>query len=398
MTTLVDDIVQALKNLGGQASLDQIYAEVYRIRKKPLPKSWQANIRDRIECFSSDSHIFKGKDYFRRVSKGVWALRDPIQGSQSSQVEQLEGYVRDLLKSVKKQERYIRRQSAKLLPSVEKPKKTSNDSKILSESYDEIANTFRTIQQYREFTDPVDLSNWYDYVNQFFHLLGFNTEQCNARLFFLTDLGVESIRRAFVGFVYPVENFEEIIPGLNWETILSYFAHFHQMEWGILTDGFQLKVLRFENTEPIRIAYWSDLDGIIRSNNLEAFFAVYKAFASIKQDEHIKQTSLDQKQKRTRKIKAEDSIKIPDGLSNVLDVCREVYTNGLDYTEAYVVVAQRKGLKSIHTVADACTRRIGLNTHEFRQLLIHKHQLVAHLTSIYPENAGEISKVIKVDY
>ena len=38
MATWVEDIVQALKNLGGQAHRKQILEEVKRIRKEPLPE------------------------------------------------------------------------------------------------------------------------------------------------------------------------------------------------------------------------------------------------------------------------------------------------------------------------------------------------------------------------
>jgi hypothetical protein len=54
MATWVEDIVQALRNLGGQATLNQIYDEVKRIRTEPLPANYQASIRERIEAHSSD--------------------------------------------------------------------------------------------------------------------------------------------------------------------------------------------------------------------------------------------------------------------------------------------------------------------------------------------------------
>ncbi len=78
MATWVEDIVQALRNLGGQATLNQIYDEVKRIRTEPLPANYQASIRERIEAHSSDSASFKGKDFFRKVAKGVWALRKQV--------------------------------------------------------------------------------------------------------------------------------------------------------------------------------------------------------------------------------------------------------------------------------------------------------------------------------
>lgn len=76
-----DDVVQALTNLGGQASLEQIYAEIQKIRPDLKP-SWRSNVRDVLHSFSSDCEAYKKtrrhQDLFRAVNKGtgLWALRD----------------------------------------------------------------------------------------------------------------------------------------------------------------------------------------------------------------------------------------------------------------------------------------------------------------------------------
>ncbi len=76
-----DDIVMALRNLGGSASLSDIYAEVHKIRPHALTPKWQATVRNQIESWSSDSRNWKpGRDdEFRSVGgkgSGVWALRE----------------------------------------------------------------------------------------------------------------------------------------------------------------------------------------------------------------------------------------------------------------------------------------------------------------------------------
>ena len=67
----VEVIIQAMKNLGGQASIADIYAEVKRLRPGPLPK-----LQDVIYRRSSDTTKFQGKDLFRKVGSGIWALRE----------------------------------------------------------------------------------------------------------------------------------------------------------------------------------------------------------------------------------------------------------------------------------------------------------------------------------
>jgi len=80
MATWVEDITQALINLGGLAPYSEIYAEVKRIRTVPLPEHWEASIRATIEDHSSDSTRFKyRKDIFYSVDGlggGVWGLRN----------------------------------------------------------------------------------------------------------------------------------------------------------------------------------------------------------------------------------------------------------------------------------------------------------------------------------
>ena len=64
MATWVEDILQALTDLGGKGSLSEIYDRVERIRKEPMPPTWKSSIRERIEAHSRDSKNFRGKHYF----------------------------------------------------------------------------------------------------------------------------------------------------------------------------------------------------------------------------------------------------------------------------------------------------------------------------------------------
>lgn len=77
------DVRQALRNLGGQAHLREIYEEVRSIRRKAgrsLPINVEPIVRKELEHNSSDSHSYKAKrDWFKSVNGirgGVWALRE----------------------------------------------------------------------------------------------------------------------------------------------------------------------------------------------------------------------------------------------------------------------------------------------------------------------------------
>ncbi len=81
--TWTDIIIVALTNLGGEATLTDIYNEANDIlyynncNAKMENKAKESTIRGILQRFSSDCHsVFNGnKDLFHQVSNGVWALR-----------------------------------------------------------------------------------------------------------------------------------------------------------------------------------------------------------------------------------------------------------------------------------------------------------------------------------
>ena len=262
MATWVEDIVQALKNLGGQAHRKQILEEVKRIRKEPLPERIAEVIQRTIQDHSSDSTGFRGNDLFRKVGNGVWALRE------KGDVETLTRAPQHVV-------------SSQPVLSAPKQKPTIPHNYLPPESFEEIANILRTIKQYRDYQHP-DSSTWKEYVDEFFHVLGFSTDEKNQRLMTLSLMGTNHTPKAIVCYIKPGENFEEITPGLEWESYLFYAAKFHQVEWGVLTDGLQLKVVHFKDQDNMQPSYWPDLDGIVCQEKLDTFCTVYKVFSFIK--------------------------------------------------------------------------------------------------------------------
>lgn len=79
-TSYLNSIIKALRQLGGQASLQKIYDEVYSIRSKEnlkINEAHSATIRAVIQAYSSDSKIWRrGYDIFKKVDDGIWALRE----------------------------------------------------------------------------------------------------------------------------------------------------------------------------------------------------------------------------------------------------------------------------------------------------------------------------------
>ncbi|BCC04576.1 MULTISPECIES: HNH endonuclease [Bacillus cereus group] len=74
------EIVESLKSLGGEATLEEIYEEVKARGNKKITNSYQNTIRGIIYSKSSDSQHFQGsEDLFYTVDgkgKGRWGLKD----------------------------------------------------------------------------------------------------------------------------------------------------------------------------------------------------------------------------------------------------------------------------------------------------------------------------------
>lgn len=77
----VDDVVAALKSLGGRARLHRIYEQVEKQRRdagRSVPPSLEATVRRTLEDFSSESANFRGEDLFTMPEgpgAGLWALK-----------------------------------------------------------------------------------------------------------------------------------------------------------------------------------------------------------------------------------------------------------------------------------------------------------------------------------
>jgi hypothetical protein len=266
----------------------------------------------------------------------------------------------------------------------------------LPESFEFILNSYNSLKEQRKCSHP-STPGWENYIQEVFHILGFNLEKQSERLFTLRGITTKASPKVILGVILPGENFEEMVPGLDWVSYLFFAAHYYQINWGISTNGLQLKMFRFSGNDYQSCYLLADIEGILKSERLDCFFTLYKIFAYLK--------GFDKKHSNTRGKEKTPTLlpktkhtprlgQVPKALLNILNVCTEVYEHNLDYRQACLVITQRKNLSSEHTVPDACTRRIGLNTAGFRGLLKNKSQLMDHLIVYYPNYSEEIKKVI----
>jgi hypothetical protein len=78
-----DWICKAMRNLGGTATYDELYAELRRIRPPPFSADWKATVRQTVERHSSDSENYRegNENLFYSVGgigSGHWGLRGKL--------------------------------------------------------------------------------------------------------------------------------------------------------------------------------------------------------------------------------------------------------------------------------------------------------------------------------
>ena len=71
----VQEIVQAMRVLGGAARYADLYEFIQQTTDRELTPNWRATVRLTIEDHSSDSANFRSADIFEHVSHGHWKLR-----------------------------------------------------------------------------------------------------------------------------------------------------------------------------------------------------------------------------------------------------------------------------------------------------------------------------------
>lgn len=86
-----DDVVEGVRRIGGQGSLDHIYTSVRAVRAEQelnLPPTWRAIIRRELEYNSSDSRSYQGRfNIFYSLEGGTRPLGATGRGSCGSSRE-----------------------------------------------------------------------------------------------------------------------------------------------------------------------------------------------------------------------------------------------------------------------------------------------------------------------
>lgn len=91
--TLLEKIIKALDELGGEAKYPEIYKKFEEIEGQKLTDGRKAGIRKMVEDHSSDSKNYKGQDIFysaQGTGKGIWGLREKYRSVKVEQPKKTE--------------------------------------------------------------------------------------------------------------------------------------------------------------------------------------------------------------------------------------------------------------------------------------------------------------------
>jgi len=250
MATWVEDVIQALDNLGGKASLSEIYEEVERIRVEDLPSTWKAAIRRTLQDHWTESPGYKGKDYFRRYATGVWMLSNQPGAPPKKNVQ---------------------------IRARKKSKKIRDESP--SES---IKNVFTSIQEFREYSHPIDFSSWEKYILDVFHLVGLGTKTLDSNIFELSDINGKKAPIAVLAIIPPTKNLEDIGAGTYWQKFIYDISVSIGVGWGILTDGFYLRIIDCRAKSPRKKFLSFDFDGVVTNQDIKKFEKIHQELQRLK--------------------------------------------------------------------------------------------------------------------
>lgn len=103
------------------------------------------------------------------------------------------------------------------------------------------------LQQIENFGDDStqDLHQHFRTISELISSFGFHLQELSMRLSLLYETPNSKIPIILMGFVGPDEDFDFVINGLRWDSLLFYASHFYQVDAGMLTDGKKIKMIHF---------------------------------------------------------------------------------------------------------------------------------------------------------
>jgi hypothetical protein len=282
----------------------------------------------------------------------------------------------------------------------------------VNDSYDTIINLLTTVKEYREYANP-NSESWIDYIFELFHLMGFNTRLHNQRIILLSEMGQSKASEILVGISLPDEDLTRIVPWLNWIDLLSLTANSMEINCGIMTNGFEIKIFDFSLDNFKEKYYWANIEKIVKHSIDESFYSLYKVLTHLKKridKPHVvghksrSKNNLSSEQKKIRKkyydkqVGKENDFEPKNqahiSLLRIIDLYKEMTNNRTSFDQASEIIAKKYGVLSA-TLRQNIATLLHVNGEKFTALINNKQDFIAHLKFCFPKEIDNIDYLLK---
>jgi hypothetical protein len=289
-----------------------------------------------------------------------------------------------------------------------------NKKSIASISLEQMQNLLQTIKEYREYSDP-DSPNWIDYINIFFHIMGFETVLINSRVGYLREINNDNSARVVIGVSLPAETIDQVTPWLSWPFLLSTISIKYQSQFGVLTNGQEIRLYDFKQDYFESNYFSANIDSIVTDSREDSLLTLFSIFSFLKVENNYTSGSEnpsmagrysvientgnipsqpDSHHRRKSPSSKSDTEQLPPSLIRVTQVCKRIIIHGDDFDKACEVIANKNSI-TVQTVRQDCTARIHIKSDRFGELIQDKDRLVKRLNLCYPKCEEEIGELLK---
>jgi hypothetical protein len=161
---------------------------------------------------------------------------------------------------------------------------------IVESSFETVVSLLRTVKEYREFAQP-GMSTWDEYVLEIFHVFGFSSQKIGYQEIVLSDMPGDGSPLAILHYIKP-ENEANDFSNSKW--VDNYPVTFNKIfaDWGIITDGFTIKIHDLRLNEPQNEHLLINFEAILNGERSDSFLYLTRIFKYIRtiedlNDKHI---------------------------------------------------------------------------------------------------------------
>jgi hypothetical protein len=156
---------------------------------------------------------------------------------------------------------------------------------VFESSFETVVNLLRTVKEYRDFAQP-GTTTWDEYVLEIFHVFGFSSQKIGYQEIVLSDMRGDNLPLAILHYIKP-ENQTNNFSNSKWAD--NYPVTFNKIfaDWGIITDGFTIKIHDLNLNEAQNKNLVINFEAILIEERSDSFLYLTKIFEYIKTIENL---------------------------------------------------------------------------------------------------------------